>query len=47
VFEHYIANSPQIPECRYYYTCDFDNMKVEKENINPIDIINKNLQDFK
>ena len=47
-FEHFVANSEQIPMCQYLITCDFDEMKVEKVNVNPIDVINKNLpQDSK
>ena len=42
-FEHYVANSPQIPLCQYFNTCDFDEMKIEKVAINPVDILNKNL----
>ena len=42
-FEHFVANSEQIPMCQYLITCDFDEMKVEKVNVNPIDVINKNL----
>ncbi len=42
-FEHYIANSPHVTMCQYLYASDFDNMCVEKSNINPIDVINKHL----
>ena len=47
-FEHFVANTPQNPISQYLVTCDFDNMKVEKVAINPVDVINKTLpQDSK
>ena len=41
-FEHFVSNSPQLLMCQYLMICDFDNMTIEKVNMNPIDVINKN-----
>ena len=40
-FEHFVANSPQVPMCQYLMICDFDNMTIEKSSMNPIEVINK------
>ena len=39
--EHYISNEQTLMN-QYLHIIDFDNVKIEKVNMNPIDVINKN-----
>ena len=41
--EHYISNVPTDMN-KYLDTCNFDAVKIEKANISPVDVINKNFQ---
>ena len=41
--EHSVANELNKPYNQYLSTCDWDDMKIEKVNINPIDVINRHL----
>ncbi len=41
--EHYIGNVPTEMN-KFLIHCDFDNVKIEKVNISPIDVLNKSFQ---
>ena len=41
--EHYISNE-ETDMNKYLHTIDFDNVKIEKSNISPIDVLNKVFQ---